>query len=971
MDMSRKKKIGLTLLLVYAFSVAIFLTTMVNAQGGSALILQVVNPVTGQNLAWGRENITLESEYGAVQNLSLTYIPQTAIQVTFKVNESYIDNYKFNTSSTSNYTIKAEEFGINIAPLTPGVTYAILSRFMATTNETTIISNITPYAPKPPFYYVQFNDTPPTPFYFTYSSTDTLNGTLYANYANVTATISQIPIEVQNLGINSGVVVNVTIQPVLKNLPSKNVVNISFSVKLNYTKVGNEYLVNASYYVAPNTHTYQFLNYLVDAVTSVPGTASQTEGITVPFHVYGIGYVLLVDLGLWSNTTTVYVKGINPTPSYNNASFRPVIIPPSMNVVYSMFGQGNEVLANVTDNYMIANITIYAPDDILDWYLSTPNGGPMAAYAYPYNEPNDTGKYAGLYLTLYVNGNAVKSMNVPLELYYTGSGYVPYVFKAYVSFLLSPTNNIEVAPNALGSVSNSSVVYVFINPADLKNAMIMATFNDSDYAVQYYFGPIGRASVSENLPINVTAPVIQLPSVASLSQSYIPGNLTDYDYGYHYVVENVTTVMPKYPVLISPQGSSEIIIGQTTSPTEASVTLYYPNTPPYYNPSHEVQVGMLTSVTIKFQNGTTYKIYLTSTNISRLFTSYTWYQVGNVPLQLWQYGFEISLPGLEQILGITSQQAIYVLNNSVLSINYYDTITGQTITKNIKLVSLPIELQLIPPNQGKIPIQTIGTPIADLQPGVNLLYNVTATTGFAVEVELSDPTYGQTAPGTILTVPVTNITIIGWTGVEAKLLYPVNSTLVLTETAPGSGLFVGYIVFNVSPLGAPINETTLYVDHVPVGTLSQYIEYEKSMTIIVTITGLEPTPLVESVNITGELYTNVFENVTPLVYNPVTNQLSFYMKATIPYNYSGYVAIQIVNASGVTVFVYETFFQPLPNETMNELIAFDLSLAHLAPGTYKVYVSAFTIPVVYPSTAVAPTAKPIEVDFVMTQLTIT
>ncbi|MBW9141675.1 MAG: hypothetical protein K1T65_08360, partial [Candidatus Aramenus sp.] len=60
-----------------------------------------------------------------------------------------------------------------------------------------------------------------------------------------------------------------------------------------------------------------------------------------------------------------------------------------------------------------------------------------------------------------------------------------------------------------------------------------------------------------------------------------------------------------------------------------------------------------------------------------------------------------------------------------------------------------------------------------------------------------------------------------------------------------------------------------------------------------------------------------------------------------------------------------------PNETMNELIAFDLSLAHLAPGTYKVYVSAFTIPVVYPSTAVAPTAKPIEVDFVMTQLTIT
>ncbi|MCI2413845.1 MAG: hypothetical protein MPF33_01130 [Candidatus Aramenus sp.] len=962
-------------MLVYAFSVAIFLTTLVNA-ASQPLILKVVNPVTGQSLAWGRENITLESEYGSIKNVSLTYIPQTAIQVTFKVIESYIDNYPFNTT---NYTTKAQEFGINTVPLTPGKTYTILSRFTATTNETTINSGITPYTSSGSFYYVQFNDTPPTPFYFTYSSTDTLNGTLNANYANVTATISQIPIEVQNLSIGSGVTVNVTVQPVLKNVPNNSIVNISFSVKFNYTKVAGVYLVNASYYVAPNTPKYNFINYLVDAVTSVPGTASQTEGITVPFVVPNNGsYIALVGLGLWSNTTTVYVKGINPTLSYNNASFKPVIIPPSMNVIYSMFGQGNEVFANVTDNYMIANITIYAPDDILDWYLSTPNGGPMAAYAYTYNEPNDTGKYAGyqvknagLYLTLYVNNNPVKSINVPLELYYTGSGYVPYVFKAYVSFLLSPTNNIEVAPNAAGSVSNSSMVYVFINPADLKNAMIVATFNDSDYAVQYYFGPLGKASVSDNLAINLTAPVIQLPSVASLSQSFIPGNLTDYDYGYHYVVENVTTVMPKYPVLIHLPGDSEIIIGQTTSPTEASVTLYYPNTPLNYNPSHEVQVATLTSVTIKFQNGTAYKIYMTSTNISRLFTSHTWYQVGNVPLQLWQYGFEISLLGLEQILGITQQQAVYVLNNSVLSVNYYDTITGQTITKNIKLISLPIELQLIPPNQGKIPIQTIGTPIADLQPGVNLLYNVTATTGFTVEVKLSDPTYAQTAPGTTLSVPVTSIEVTGYTGAKAELLYHVNSTLVLTETSPGSGLFVGFIVFNVSPLGAPINETTLYVDNVKVGTLSQYIEAGETMTVTVNITGLTSKPLVATVPITGEVYTNVFENVTPLVYNPVTNQLSFYMMATIPYNYSGYVAVQLVNASGVTVFVYETFFQPLPNETMNELIAFDLSLAHLTPGTYKVYVSAFTIPVQYPSTAVAPSAKPIEVDFVTTQLTIT
>ncbi|EWG07776.1 MAG: S-layer protein [Candidatus Aramenus sulfurataquae] len=957
--------------MVYAFSVAIFLTTIVNASNSQPLILQVVNPVTGQNLAWGRENITLESEYVAVQNLNLTYSPQTAIQVTFKVVESYINNYKF---GSSNYNSTAKEFGIYTKPLTPGVTYTILSTFTATTTETTWSSDISPYTSSGNFYYVQFNDTPSTPFYFTYSSTDSLIGTLKASYANVTATISQIPIEVQDLGINSGVVVNVTIQPVLKNLPSIEVPNINFSVHLNYTEVGSDYIVNASYYQAPNTNTYQFINYIVDTVTSVPSNVSQTEGITVSFVVNKIGYIALVDLGLWSNTTTVYVKGINPTPSSNTVSFRPVVIPPSMNVVYSMFGQGNEVLANVTDNYMVANITIYAPDDILDWYLSSPNGG--QAYA-SLNEPSSTGSWdlvnnAGLYMTLYVNGNAVKSINVPLELYYTNSGYVPYVFKAYVSFLLSPTNNIEVAPNAVSSASgSSSMVYVFINPADLKNAMIVATFNDSDYAVQYYFGPIGKASVSDNLAINATAPVIQLPSVASLSQSYIPGTLTDYDYGYHYVVENVTTVMPKYPVLISPQGNSEIIIGQTASPTEASVTLYYPNTPPNYNPSNEVQVATLTSVTIKFQNGTTYKIYLASTNISRLFTSYTWYQLGNVPLQLWQYGFEISLPGLEQILGITPQQATYVLNNSVLSINYYDTITGQTITKNIKLVSLPVELQLIPPNQGKIPIQTIGTPIADLQPGVNLIYNVTATTGFAVEVELSDPTYGQTASGTILSVPLTSITIIGWTGAKAELLYNVNSTLALTETAPGSGLFVGYIMFNISPLGAPINETTLYVDGVKVGTLSQYIEAAETMTLTVTIAGLTSTPLVASVPITGEVYTNVFENVTPLVYNPVTNQLSFYMKATIPYNYSGYAAIQIVNASGVTVFVYETFFQPLPNETMNELIAFDLSLAHLAPGTYKVYVSAFTIPVVYPSTAVAASAKPIEVDFVMTQLTIT
>ncbi|MEW9490958.1 MAG: hypothetical protein TQ35_0001970 [Candidatus Aramenus sulfurataquae] len=945
---------------------------MVNAGSTQPALVQVVNPVTGQNLAWGRENITLQSEYGNVTGISLTYSPQTAIQVTFKVNESYIDNYKFNSS---NYNSTAKELGINTAPLTPGKTYTILSTFTATTNETTINSAISPYTSNlsENLYYVQFNDTPPTPFYFTYSSTDTLNGTLYASYANVTATISQIPIEVQNLSIGKSVTVNVTIQPVLKNLPSSEAPNISFSVKLNYTKVGNYYIVNGSFYEAPNTHTYQHLNFLTDGVPNVPGTVSQTEGITVSFVVSKIGYIALVDLGLWSNTTTVYVKGIKPTPSSNTVSFRPVVIPPSMNVVYSMFGQGNEVLANVTDNYMVANITIYAPDDILDWYLSAPTGG--QAYAYPYNEPNDTGSWdlvnnAGLYMTLYVNGNAVKSINVPLELYYNKSGYVHYVFKAYVSFLLSPTNNIEVAPNAaVGSVSDSSMVYVFINPADLKNAMVMATFNDSDYAVQYYFGPIREASVSDNLAINATAPVIQLPSEVYINQSYIPGTLTDYDYGYHYVEESVTTV-EQYPALISPQGNSEIIIGQTASPTEASVTLYYPNTPPNYNPSNEVQVATLTSVTIKFQNGTTYKIYLTSTNISRLFTSYTWYQLGSVPLKLWQYGFEISLPGLEQILGITPQQATYVLNNSVLSINYYDTITGQTITKNIKFTSLPVELQLIPPNNGKVPIQTYGTPIADLQPGVNLFYKVTANTGFAINVTLIDITYGKSESGTILTVPVTNITIIGWTGAKAELLYNVNSNLTLTETKAGSGIFVGQIVFNMSPLGAPINETTLYVDHVPVGTLSQYIEAFKTMTVTVTITGLRSTPLVESVQITGEQYTDVFENVTPLTYNYLTDQLSFFVKATIPYNYSGYMVVQIMSG-GATVFAYESPFTPMPDTTVSELIPFDLSLVHLAPGNYTVYISAFTIPVLYPSTAKSPSAILIQPQVTMRHLNIT
>ncbi|ARM75176.1 hypothetical protein [Acidianus manzaensis] len=931
MDLSSKKKIAAGLVILYAVSLAIFLPTLFQASSNT-LITNVINPFNGGNYLWGRMSGIIESN-GPISTVNLTYVVPFNLTLPLLVYNEAIANstgtYYYNTTGFDylykHYKIMLPENGSVVN---------VTAKFFARTTENIINSTLSPYKTNTTkgVYYEMFNTTPPTPFHYSYGTFTAVSETVpNGMYANASAEFSNFNFVAQYLPFNTTLNLSVYATPNIIGI--KGHVHFIFKVELRANKTVSspvEYITYASFYL-----NNSFISSLQAITTQIPGASSATSPATVQFTTTYQNYILLVGLGLWSNVTTVYVQGISPLT--NNGSFRAVVIPPQMTIQTPPFSTTN-------DPYMVENVTIYAPDDMLNWTSVIPAAGKWNPYS-TINQPYTNGPWDysgnGLTVSLMVGGVTVASevMNDSLALYADSNVPYGYAYHVSIEFLLSSNDMI---------MSNGNLIYVFINPSQLANAQIQLLYNDSDYAVQYLFSPVHGNYVVKTTNIMVYTPELYMPTAEPLSTSYFQGQLIDYDYGYDYLVPYVNNATDTVE-LMHISGDSELVMGITSTHANATLSIYYPNTP---IGSLETTIGTIQSVYVKFANGTMERIYLGNSNITTLFTGVTMPQMSPMP-PFWNYSFVVSIPGLESILHITPTQALSVLNNSYIIISYYDMVSGQTVTNMTKLYSSTVSLTVGVANDHNF-YYAPATPFEDIAvPGDQIFYLVNVNNTLPVTVTLTDASLGATSPSAILSLNTTSIAItyINETGQMVSVTVP---NITLTETAPGSGIFTGifYITLvnskdQLVPTGYPLNFTYIAVNGVPTKLPVFYImnTTHPRMYINVTAAGVSAFNYYQL----GEI-ANVMENITPVTYNPIDGELSTTVGSMISgYYYSGYIVLTIyTNQSGHAVYTYEQYFN-LSSSSPRFVVAFDLlPLSSILTGhTYYIKMEAIVVPLSY------------------------
>lgn len=985
MDLTTKKLISAGLVFIYALSLAMLVPTFLAS--GQGLITAVINPATGGNCLPGRFSGIVQAKGVTLKAINLTYVPQFNTTLPLKVCTQSIWNGTLYYYNSTGFNELVKKYKISMTPVNQIVN--VTSKFFARTTEGVIPNTLPPYNSGNCYL---FNTTPPTPFYYSYRTLAMVNSYFpNAQYINTSAELSRLYFNVSYLPYNTTLTLSIYATPALPGI--EGLIKFNFSVKLcaiMTTYPYTEYILRAYFYFNSS-----FICELENIKTSIPGVASAVSPTTIYFKSTAVNYILLVDLGLWSNVSTVYVTGVKGTTypdntiatTLNNGSFHPIIIPPGISIQYKTFysNQINPELPNTSGPdsipYMIANVTIYAPDDMLNWTYAHKCPTFANQLWNPYckiNEAcyNNFGHGGnGLTATLMVGNNKVVSINFPylaLCQVSTKNGFHNFVYKFSIQFLLSSVDNLTyipttVKPNTTGI--GGDMLYVLIKPCQLKDAKLLLVYNDSDYAVQYYFGPVGREIAITCNNIKVYTPILYMPKCVPLSSPYFCGQIIDYDYGYHYVVAawvntyyyNATSHkyynVGQYVYLQHLFGNSELIVEVCPGYKCASLSIYYPNTPPYYPPSHEVKVGKIMGIYVKFANGTKERIYLSLDNITLLLTSNVMKQMSPMP-PFWNYSFEISIIGLEKILHITPEQALTVLNNSYIIVCYYDIASNSTVVNMTKLVSSNVTLAISPPSQAFYVAPA--TPFDDIiRPGCQIFYLVNVNATYPITITLTDKSLGELSPNAIVTATVTCIYVILYNGTIIRY----NSTvfpITLTETAPSSGVFTATLYVEVTnSKGTPVTAYPLNYSYLAiynpatkmqkiVGKLSNImpLEYNKYFKVGVVVDGL-------SANSTFTLtqIPNVVYNVSPVIYNYIDGELSVTVAANIPgYYYSGYLVLTIYKYPNCVcpIYTYEIYFNFSPTSP-HFVAAYDLlSLEPILNGhTYYITITAIVVPLKY------------------------
>jgi hypothetical protein len=575
-------------------------------------------------------------------------------------------------------------------------------------------------------------------------------------------------------------------------------------------------------------------------------------------------YQALVDFGLWSNQTIVYVSGwivTNLAPPlynfYNTKYFLARIIPPSVSV-------GNVNPSSLTcNNYIWVNF--YSPDDVLTtgyyngqyaWQLTniqTPNGVQV--------EAAELGTINNLGLNVQIGTEASN--------YFSGGQYIEvttgtlndlsYVITNYLG--LSNWTEQSGVPGGMNITTSPSfswngpapgvylpiadgIVYVpdvlpTYNPA---TGVPTPNFNISVYVrYQFYMGTgANMMTINPGIyygPQNTF--IIILPPNMTVGTK-ITFWFAAGDYAVHYYFNQliwnrtVTITVPNATLTI--KAPSVVPLYQTTVPIQIIEPYYaapYPaqlsigtntvtlvaNTYTMFGAKVSpgmVGMGKIVSVTITFSNGTTEKVLLNGNNVTALFQGGVFNENGSCT---GAYNATLSVTGLLSILHLTS---VSQLNGATLTITYYDNITHETASAKIRFggysVATPVAVKpasIFYVLTARYINATYGTPVALAQ-------------SVAVEpyVSLNDTFLAKSLPGAIANLQVINVTIVDHYGNKYSIYYnsasgqtivAINGNTVksyqgnllptIPETAPSSG------IFNGTPITLVINEPgTLYTN---------------------------------------------------------------------------------------------------------------------------------------------------------------
>jgi hypothetical protein len=551
-------------------------------------------------------------------------------------------------------------------------------------------------------------------------------------------------------------------------------------------------------------------------------------------------YEAMVELGLWSNQTVVFVSGWVVATSTSGSTviypfndtegFLARVIPPSIEV--------SEVSpSNLTCGKYIW-VNFYSPDDV----LSTGYYNGQYAWNYVQNgipalsSSGTVTDISGAVLNTITNINNHYSLNIQINSEQTNYFNFWYDRQYEYQYIEASKNNLgnaitnylglsnwteqEYVPGGMNIITSpsfswqvqapgivgSNVYAPNVTPAyNPKTYVPTPNFNISVYVrYQFYMGGDNGITINPGIyyGINNTFVIVLPPNMTVGTK--ITFWFASGDFAVHYYFSKliwnrtVTITIPNATLAI--KAPSTVPLYQTTVPIQLIEPYYaapYPsalsigtNTVTLAAGSYNlfgatvspnmVGVGKIVSVTLTFSNGTTEKIMLVGNNITTLFQGGVFDENGSCT---GAYNASLSVPGLMSILHLTS---VSQLNGSTLSITYFDNITHETASAKIRFggysVATPVTAK--PASvfyilTAKYVNATYGTPVALAQ-----------SVAVQPSISVNDTFLAKSLPGAIANLQVTNVTIVDHYGNKYSIYY--NSTSGQTIVAKNGEIVVSY-----------------------------------------------------------------------------------------------------------------------------------------------------------------------------------
>ena len=769
-------------------------------------------------------------------------------------------------------------------------------------------------------------------------------------------------------------------------------------------------------------------------------------------------YEMMVELGIWNNETVVSVSAYDlfyEVPTKNTASFYAIIIPPRI------------ITSAVTPQSFICGnapyVEIYDPDAILvpgnptgnftyaiisspqyGVYISVPTS-PSTAVSVPLTYPSwyhvqqlAVIAYSGnVYYYTYnptynewmLNLNATfTEVNGELQVYLVKNGgiYGPYnVYANNASEIVNlqyyadnnPTVNFyfeQTSPSLMSlylAGLNVSYSNILLSP-EKQIGYIELTPTNAYYNITNYVTFTGHSSlevVGANT-LKATTPVSSFVG-ATVYYKYVS---TDYAVYHDFMKTGQYMVQAQITV---PNVTAKLYFANSITPLYATATqLYYYE--PYYAEKTSAYLsigtgGQLTlypknldlakilNVSVTLSNGNMYTIALTTKNITTLFVSLIAQQ-----LQYCNgtYEFEISIPGLESILGLNAQQ----LNGSTLTVSVYDYVTHETLVASTKLVALK-ELTLVKAQPGKV-FYFLTFKASTVTLTASTPWFIATSMYKEPALHLTDYEYAHTNPTSILHLTIDSITVYH-NGYKAMVYYNATSgrTIAInvygkvvanysgnllptiSETDADSGMFNGTLPFKIIPnttvTSLTLSGISLYTNGtlaimlsngsvVPLGPAGLFvlpiltyqgklIGYNANVSVTVSdpVTNVTVSTYLESANITPIRLAPVptippishapvgnYYYTSPITITPSSPVINIYATSVIPYPYEFYIiaiARPGVNASSTAPVVYYSYQAVVAKPALGissqpyiEVAVQMSGIISLPPGTYTIQMFA-------------------------------